>query len=194
MQLEMSSSSIKIWEGMKEQVDFRGELLPQKQYRRRILADVFPIKDNSLTFKTGEIFMNPNEVQWSEDFDKNDDDDWEGKPRISCFVEFIADDEEKELFGSDTDIYFSYHPEGKDEAGFKTSSQLILVVFNSGNIIQSMIENLRNNIRPKLVNLDFGYQKNLELGFGIHRFKKYAWDNSVERNLEINDLSVMYSV
>ena len=57
-----------------------------------------------------------------------------------------------------------------------------------------MIENLRNNIRPKLVNLDFGYQKNLELGFGIHRFKKYAWDNSVERNLEINDLSVMYSV
>ena len=57
-----------------------------------------------------------------------------------------------------------------------------------------MIENLRNNIRPKLINVDFENHEHLELGFGSKRLSQYAWDNSILRKLKIENLSIMYSV
>ncbi len=192
MQLEISSSKIEIWEDMEEIYNVEGESLRQKRYRRRINFSVFPLEDNSLTFKTGEIFMNPNDKQWSEDSYENDEDDgWEGKPRMSCIMELYED---KDWNDVDTDLYFRYSFEDKDDLGYKTPSTLSLVCFNSDNIIQSMIENLRNNIKPNYINLDFEIQKHLKLGFGSSRFKQYTWNNTVSRILKIENLSVVYSV
>ena len=196
MQLEISSSPIEIWEDMEEKYDTRDKPLREKRYKRRVNFGISPSKDSSLTFKTGEIFMNPDEIQWSEDSDKNDeDDDWEGKPRISCLMELHEDDEDDERGGhTGTDIYFQYHPKYEDDLGSKTPSSLFLVSLNSVNIIQSMIENLRNNIRPKLINVDFENHEHLELGFGSKRLSQYAWDNSILRKLKIENLSIMYSI
>jgi len=190
MQLEILS--INIYENMENDYETK-EIL----HRRRINLEVFPIETNKLIFKTGEIFMNPNELQYSKGDVHNDkDDDWNGKPRMSCIMELHEDvNRVKDSVGHDTNFYFSYFEGRENDAGVMQPSSLCCVINCGKDLINSVIENLRGNIKPKFVNIEFEFQKCLEdFGLGDFTRKSYEWDNIEETVLKIEGISFNYSI
>ena len=195
MQLEILS--IDMYEKFEESYDDQYENIIGFSYKKKINFKVFPIEKNSLILETGEIFMYPDDVQYSEDNIYNDKDgDWKGKSRLSGIVELFQDmNELKKLTESKLDFYLSYHRESRDDAGHVQRPSSLNFALNCGEDgINSIIENLRGGIKPKFMYIEFESNKNLDQGYHSTRFEKYMWNNIKEKTLKINGYNIKYSI
>ena len=91
-------------------------------------------------------------------------------------------------------FYFSYFKGHENDFGVMEPSSFFCVINCGKDMINSIIENLRANIKPKSVFIKFPYQKCLKMGHWSNTRVNYEWDNTEETVLKIEEFSFCYSI
>lgn len=143
---------------------------------RSINLEILPNQDYTLYLETGETFANPDNKRIN----------WEEEKRISCIIELRENIDELRI-AKDNDLsgmHLTYYP--KDRYGSDKES-ILLGSIESKKLIRSIAKNLRGNIKPKLLNISFEYNKFLS-------HSDYLWDNTNSPCLEFEEISIDYSI